>query len=228
MDLIVDFPSTPANEPRQMYQEEDDRLFVCKSLDESNGLIVEFGADAPRVAFADHAQVHLIENYSANCEAKRNIWYANSEIKSFMREKNQDVTLIKILQRFGNSNCSTMAQYTRSRLEQANTTPTGLEYKLGIGKLTSAEINARREHYFRAVLDEQERQRERNPLHCNPEAIACIARKESEWAKDRAYMIGALQADIDNSCMSILMAGRRNSIQLVEQERRPSMTSPSA
>lgn len=237
MDLLVDFPSglPPIAEERgkQSFLN-DEESTICSSFTiPIGGLIVDFpiktcstilaSAKAnttsakpkpkamPKRVLFDYRppQINSVENYSI--QYKPNIWYTESDLMAFVREKEQNVTMLRMIQRFSgkNMNDATMAKYIQIRMQKANTTPMGLENHVARG--TWREMSHMREEHCNAVLVEQWKHQ------CDgieslvegvgvgvkgQDAIAKVSRGLSEWATKRAQVMGSLHAD--NDCRKIL------------------------
>jgi hypothetical protein len=170
----------------------------------TNGhLIVDFPSTAVEtpcyVSFADFTQVHFIENYAITHD-KQSLWYTVFELQSLIDERDQNVRMLQRLSGAG-KNDQTMIKYAQLRMHRANTTPIGLEDKVQ-NDMQKESIN-RRENHTKAVLVEQWRGNGDTSVRVQ-DSIANVSRKESEWARERAHVIGKIQAYDD--CMSILNA----------------------
>lgn len=216
---------------------DDISVFFCNEA--ISNLIVDFPGNSPSkstndgtttdaipraVTFATSPQIKCIEDLSLT-ELKPKLWYTESDMDSFVHDNNKNVTMLKILQRFaggGNSRGGgddTMSKYARQRMEQANTTPMGLENHLGtVGSVNMTDMSMRRDAHCEAVLEEQLRQLEllreqeqgegcREAREDAIEAIANVSREKSAWSRNRARVIGTLHAEAD-ACTSILRAGK--------------------
>ena len=195
--LIVDFPGS--------------------SSDSSSSSLCDSSApNTPCVSFAGSTQVKFVENLAIH--HKQNLYLTESDIKAFMLEKNKHIKMIRVLQRFsGKKSNSTLAKRAKRRIDKANTTPMGLEYYVDT-TTSMAEIVSLRDEHCNAVLDEQWRQHRKGGVR-DPDAIANVSREASEWARERAHVIGTLHADSDGE--SVLQAGQQ-----MEVEGRPSRPTP--
>mmetsp|Transcript_32799 Transcript_32799/g.59186 ORF Transcript_32799/g.59186 Transcript_32799/m.59186 type:complete len:158 (-) Transcript_32799:181-654(-) len=154
MDLIVDFP--PCHSSRNM--------------------------PSPRVSFADHLEINIIENLSQ--EFKDDVWFTQREIKSFTYQ------VIMTLRIISSTLNMTVAQYAEMNVHDTSAFM-GLENYLS--KDTTQEIGHRRGSIRRAVLLEQQCQLDIGID--DPEAISIISKALSEKSRLRARMIGLLHDD---------------------------------
>ena len=211
---IAEYPLAPhveaeegSDETQQLEEEED--LFICSDV--APPLIVDFpsssSAEFPsrssdssttttRVAFTDLTQVKFVENLTI--DHKQNLWLTESDMKASMLEKNRNIKMIKVLQRFSrssNNSNSTTTECATKRIEKANTTAMGLEYYVDT-TISMTEFQSRRDKHCSAVLNEQWRQCKDGGV-LDPDAIGNVSREGSEWAKKRARAIGTIHADGD-------------------------------
>jgi len=99
---------------------------------------------------------------------------------------------------------STMAKYITRRIDNADTTPIGIEAYVD-PHVSMTEINFRREEHNDAVLDEQWRQMkgQQGPVRNDPVALAEVSRIASEWARERAAEIGRGHAEDEDGCKAV-------------------------
>ena len=177
----------------------DDAVILTESRDDQHTTKRE-----KRVTFSDTPFIKLIKKV-ATCY-KPSMWYNDSELDSFHRELEHDITMIKTLQRFINKdNYSKMAiRYAKRRLGSANTTPVGLEAHTS--SIPEVEMSTRCENHCEAVLALQQLIR-LGVVQDYPEELAKISRKKSKWFRRRAQIIGTLYAENTDS-KTILLAGQ--------------------
>ena len=154
MDLIVDFPQYHSHR----------------------------NTPSPRVSFADHVEINIIENLSL--KYKDDVWFTQREIKSFTY---QTIMTLRSMSSILNM---TVAQYAEMNVHDTSAFM-GLENYLS--KDTTQEIGHRREEIRRAILLEQQRQLDIGID--DPEAISIISEALSVKSRLRARMIGLLHAD---------------------------------
>eukprot|EP00579_Thalassiosira_antarctica_P022904 CAMPEP_0201990248 /NCGR_PEP_ID=MMETSP0904-20121228/93276_1 /ASSEMBLY_ACC=CAM_ASM_000553 /TAXON_ID=420261 /ORGANISM="Thalassiosira antarctica, Strain CCMP982" /LENGTH=240 /DNA_ID=CAMNT_0048544505 /DNA_START=58 /DNA_END=780 /DNA_ORIENTATION=- len=154
MDLIVDFP--PCHSSRNM--------------------------PSPRVSFADHLEINIIENLSQ--EFKDDVWFTQREIKSFTYQ------VIMTLRIISSTLNMTVAQYAEMNVHDTSAFM-GLENYLS--KDTTENIRYGRDAIRKAVLLEQHRQLDLC-IH-DPDAISLISERVSELSRKRAHIIGLLHAE---------------------------------
>eukprot|EP00571_Detonula_confervacea_P001263 CAMPEP_0172318406 /NCGR_PEP_ID=MMETSP1058-20130122/34792_1 /TAXON_ID=83371 /ORGANISM="Detonula confervacea, Strain CCMP 353" /LENGTH=251 /DNA_ID=CAMNT_0013033237 /DNA_START=221 /DNA_END=976 /DNA_ORIENTATION=- len=248
MKLIVDFPN-PSPEKNIQAQECETQprhegrvisyqtctpplppiIFTCSNNTPARAttgcLIVDFPIQCSTVntkscvTFADRPRVKIVEKF-VTADIKQNLYYTVPDLESFQREKQQSVSMIKMLQRFSGKNKNDptiMAKYAQVRMQQANTTPMGLENHVAV---SITELTRRRQNHWKAVLEEQWRQHGGGGGLRDPDEIAKVSLEGSEWARKRARVIGALHAG-DDDCKLILHAGQE-----LEIAEGPSLPTP--
>lgn len=250
MDLIVDFPSRtslPVPQSGKRYcieaastsrrvtvdnnasqtEEDIEGLIVgfprrCSTAESSTVPATANAATKPRPRVTSFQQkppqVWHVENWSNN----PTLWYTESNLHSFQRDKDQHVAMMKMIQRFSGirnrnaskeaASCPTMAKYAQMRMEQAKTTSWGLEHHIDT-TVSFEEMTARREEHCRAVLVEQWRHTavcgggqsseyvggtEGDSVRQCQDAIAKVSREYSERSRLRARVIGTLHSKTDD------------------------------
>lgn len=149
-------------------------------------LIVDFpspNARPPRVAFADHYEMRVVENLTL--EHKGRLWFSGEEMDVIQQRTGRFMSGIV-------ARDMTMAQFAEMNVHDTSTF-LGLERYLSIQGVR--DIRFRRRAIWRAVRLEQQRQTALGV--CDPEAMAILATKESEISKKRARIIGLLHASKD-------------------------------
>ena len=136
--------------------------------------------NAPKVSFADHTQIVLIENLSYKYKAE--LWFTDSEMKSF---KTQTVLLLINIK-----TNMTMAQYAEMNVQDTSAFM-GLEKFMS--KKTPKEIVYKRGALYRTVHTEQQRQFEAGIY--DPDVMAKISLGWSDWSRKRANIIGLIHAE---------------------------------
>jgi len=184
--------------------------------DYDDGLLVDFPnrrtsmeevplAPTRSISFKDSAKVQSVENYSLNPHLKSQLWYNEVDLRSFQRNKGQDIGTIRMLHKFNTQaknnnkkkkkkqNAEFIAQ---QQMIQKTSTSIGLENHVGHGSISWNKMTILREQHRKAVLIEQWKQ---NGEFCvvNPDSIARVSMEESEWARVRGVEIGIIHANYD-------------------------------
>ena len=146
-------------------------------------LIVDFPRRRPVVSFADHCQVHLIDNLAF--KYKDDMWFSRREMDSFRQQILETLRSVLLTGQ-------TMAQYAQSNIEDSSVFQ-GLENYLQTN--TRDAVWQRRERVIRGVLSEQQRQLDSGTY--DPEAFAVISSRLSKGSRLRARTIGLIH--IENS-----------------------------
>ena len=183
--------------------------------DYDDGLLVDFPnrrtsmeevplAPSRSISFKDSAKVQSVENYSLNPHLKSQLWYNEVDLRSFQRNKGQDIGTIRMLHKFNTQAKNNKKKKKKQNAEfiaqqqmiQKTSTSIGLENHVGHGSISWNKMTELREQHRKAVLIEQWKQ---NGEFCvvNPESIAKVSMEESEWARVRGAEIGIIHANYD-------------------------------
>ena len=203
---VMDIRLTSTEVPAPPLTEDDDEH------DDDDGLLVDFPnrrtsmEEVPLVptrsiSFKDSAKVQSVENYSLNPHLKSQLWYNEVDLRTFQRNKGQDIGTIRMLHKFNiqaknnkkkkKQNAEFIAQ---QQMMQKTTTSIGLENH--IGQISWNKMTLLREQHRKAVLIEQWKQCGEFCV-VNPESIARVSMEESEWARVRGVEIGIIHANYD-------------------------------
>lgn len=248
--LIVGFPSSAS-------VSETDSETDSKIDPVSISAVSAAAAAVPRrVTFSPSDQVSTVENYARHHNDKSALWYDESDLDRFLRERAHDVAQIKMLQRFGNNYgnakggmAKMMARYARTRMEREleGGVATSMGLESFVGSYSFDERTALMEAHRLAVLEEQWKQRlllgceevgggceEERASALDPEAIANASRRKSGRVGTRAGSIGALHAksshrsEEGDTCLPITPSGAGGTIPLDAHDGPSMLTPPSA
>lgn len=183
--------------------------------DNDDGLLVDFPnrrtsmeevplAPTRSISFKDSAKVQSVENYSLNPHLKSQLWYNEVDLRTFQRNKGQDIGTIRMLHKF-----NTQAKNNKKKKKQQNaefiaqqlmiqktSTSIGLENHVGHGKISWNKMTLLREQHRKAVLIEQWKQCGEFCV-VNPDSIAKASMEKSEWARVRGVEIGNIHTNYD-------------------------------
>jgi len=181
--------------------------------DYNDGLLVDFPnrrmkevplAPTRSISFKDSAKVQSVENYSLNPHLKSQLWYNEVDLRTFQRNKGQDIGTIRMLHKFNtqakNNNKKKKTQnaefIAQQQMIQKTSTSIGLENHVGHGSISWNKMTLLREQHRKAVLIEQWKQCGEFCV-VNPDSIAKVSMEESEWARVRGVQIGNIHANYD-------------------------------
>lgn len=186
------------------------------------------------VRFQPNPQVQSVESFAVNRHLRSKLWYNQSDLNSFQKEKGQNIAMIRMLNRFTankrNSTTSskrsaegwsdltdpTMVKYAQLRMKEANTTSIGIENHVDTG-ITWTQMTTLREQHRKAVLIEQWKQLGEFAVR-DIESISRVSLEESEWARKRGEEIGILHSqyekedDVDSDYESDSEEGEKGTI----------------
>mmetsp|Transcript_23314 Transcript_23314/g.49869 ORF Transcript_23314/g.49869 Transcript_23314/m.49869 type:complete len:175 (-) Transcript_23314:3-527(-) len=163
-------------------------------------LIVGFSSrtsrpEPPRVSFATHLEIVQIEDLSRDRDGapnKSDLYYSEADIRSFKRHASLTMRAVR-------DSGSTMAQFAERNVRDTSAFM-GLERYLS--DTTTREIRYQREALHAAVLGEQRRQQleaSRGGDGCgtavDPERMARVSEKATEWCRRRARIIALIHAE---------------------------------
>lgn len=165
------------------------------------------------VKFQPNPQVQSVESFAVNSHLRSKLWYNQSDLNSFQKEKGQNIAMIQMLNRFiankKNSTTSskssaegwsdltdpTMVKYAQVRMKEANATSIGIENHVDT-EITWTQMTTLREQHRKAVLIEQWKQVGEFAIH-DIESISRVSSQESEWARKRGEEIGILHSQYE-------------------------------
>lgn len=131
-------------------------------------------------SFSETSRLKVVENLT--CEYKSDLWYSEIEMNSF---KYETALLLKKIK-----SVMPMAQYAELNV-QSTSLFMGLENHLT--EQGCQRVVQRRKAIWKAVLQEQERQR-REGISYDPESMSKVAQAESELSRTRAVIIGMIHS----------------------------------
>ena len=165
------------------------------------------------VTFQPNPQVQSVESFAVTSHLRSKLWYNQSDLNSFQKEKGENIAMVRMLNRFtankrnsttgGKSSAEgwsdltdpTMAKYAQLRMKEANATSIGIENHVDTG-ITWTQMTTLREKHRKAVLIEQWKQLGEFAIR-DIGSIARVSLEESEWARKRSEEIGILHSQYE-------------------------------
>ena len=160
------------------------------------------------VKFQPNPQVQSVESFAVTSHLRSKLWYNQSDLNSFQKEKGENIAMVRMLNRFTANNSRkssaegwsdltdpTMVKYAQLRMKEANATSIGIENHVDTG-ITWTQMTTLREQHRKAVLIEQWKQLGEFAIR-DIESIARVSLEESEWARKRSEEIGILHSQYE-------------------------------